>query len=91
MTGLPDIRQKVDTFELRGRELTMLQREGDPYNLVRLAYTGELDDELGRIVKLDTIKPQLATALAVWTPAIRDEVLRTVQQRWRFYELEVIA
>lgn len=91
MSGLPPIRQKIGTFDLHCREVTLLQRDGDTFDLVRLSYTDELEAELGRVVKLCTPRPQLATALAVWTSSTRDEVLEAVRECWRFYELEVIA
>lgn len=91
MTSLPDIRQRIDTFDLDGREIAVLQRYGDDYDLVRLSYSDELDAELGRVVGLNGSRPQLATGLAVWKPDTRDEVLRTVRRCWQFYEREVIA
>lgn len=91
MSVLPDIRQKVGTIDLDGREVTLLQRDGDPYDQVRLAYADELDGELGRVINLCTPRPQLATALAVWTTSTRNEVVGAVRQSWRHYELEVIA
>ncbi len=69
----------------------MFQCEGDAFDLVRLAYTDDLDGELGRVVGLSGPRPQLATALAVWTSATRIEVVDTVQVLWRHFELEVIG
>jgi hypothetical protein len=86
-----DVRQKIDVFDLDGSEITMFQREGDPFDTVRLAYTGALDSELGRVVDLDGARPRLATALAVWTTDTRIAVTEIVKALWRFYELEVIA
>jgi hypothetical protein len=91
MSAIPEIRQKIGTIDLDGREITLLQRDGDPYDQVRLAYTDALDDELGRVVDLCSPRPQLATALAVWTTSTRNEVLGEVRESWRHYELEVIA
>ncbi|MEU6246065.1 hypothetical protein [Glycomyces sp. NPDC047010] len=91
MTNAAPIRRTIDVFDLAGSDVTMFQREGDAFDMVRLAYIDEPDIELGRVVQLADSRAQLATGIAVWTVETRNTVIEIVQQRWRYFEMEVIG
>jgi hypothetical protein len=91
MNSRSAVRCKLGAFNFNGRTVLALQRAGDPYDTARLVYDDEPGEELGRVVDLDRVRPQLATALAVWSSDQRVVALGQVRRVWQDYTMEVIA